>query len=323
MDFNAVYQQYQTQLDEVESILHHCARAQQADLATASAQLLEAGGKRLRPLFAIICGTVDREAPSTSTVAKVAAALELTHMATLVHDDVIDQAALRRGKPTVRSEFGNLAAMYTGDFLFARAIQLLAQVDDKRVHRQMSQGIVRLCEGEIEQIRDFFHWNQSFKTYFRRIERKTALLISLSCLLGALVSGRSDGDVRALRLFGHYTGMAFQIIDDVLDFTGSIEVIGKPVGGDLRQGNITLPALIARQDVHVGERLRTLVYKGMSDREVSEAIDLIGQCGALDKARVIAERYLEKALQVLGRISVPSVRIELAVLTRFVAERSF
>lgn len=323
MDFNSVYQRYHTQLDEVESILHTMAKAQQTDLARASEQLLDAGGKRLRPLFAMICGNVSQQHGSTSDVAKVAAALELTHMATLVHDDVIDNATLRRGKSTVRSEFGNLAAMYTGDFLFARAIQLLAQVDDVRVHRQMSKGIVRLCEGEIEQIRDFFNWDQSVKTYLRRIERKTALLISLSCLLGALVSGGSERDTQALRLFGHYTGMAFQIIDDVLDFTGSIEVIGKPVGGDLRQGNVTLPALMALHDDENGFRLRSLVNSKMTSSEADEAIHLIEQSGALEQSKWIAERYLEKALRVLDRVSVTSVRAELGVLTKFVAERAF
>ncbi|WAH35101.1 polyprenyl synthetase family protein [Alicyclobacillus dauci] len=324
MDFNSVYQNYYAELDQVEHILHERAVSRHKILSAANNQLIDAGGKRLRPLFALICGTVSRRSEATSLrVAKVAAALELTHMATLVHDDVIDGADLRRGKPTVRSEHGNLAAMYTGDFLFGRAIQLLAEVDDERVHQPMALGMVRLCQGEVEQIRDFFNWDQSIRTYLRRIERKTALLIALSCSLGARVGGASDVDVNVLRLFGHYTGMAFQIIDDLLDFTGSVQVVGKPVGGDLRQGNITLPALIAAQNNRTGERLRQLVQAGMPNDAADEAIRLITESDGLSVARTFAEKYLKKALSVLRRVSESRVQQELGVLTRFVAERAF
>ncbi|WEH11818.1 polyprenyl synthetase family protein [Alicyclobacillus fastidiosus] len=324
LDFHSVYQSYRAQLDQVEFTLHDRATSHQMVLAKASNQLLDAGGKRLRPLFALICGTthqVDRN--TRDEVPKLAAALEMIHMATLVHDDVIDQAAVRRGRPTVRSEYGNLAAMYTGDFLFARAIQLLAEVDNSDVHREMSLGMVRLCQGEIEQIRDFYNWDQSIKTYLRRIERKTALLIALSCALGARVSAANARDVSALRLFGHYTGMAFQIIDDILDFVGNEHVVGKPVGGDLRQGNLTLPALVAAQQPSVGARLRKLIHKDMEQSDAAEAVSMVLETKGLPVARTLAERYLSKALGVLERVSDRRVREELAVLTRFVADRSF
>ncbi|EPZ42663.1 hypothetical protein N007_14605 [Alicyclobacillus acidoterrestris ATCC 49025] len=324
LDFHSVYQRYRAQLEQVEYILHDRAASQQTVLAEASQQLLDAGGKRLRPLFALICGTTQQlHEDSDDRVSKLAAALELTHMATLVHDDVIDQAALRRGRPTVRSEYGNLAAMYTGDFLFARAIQLLAEVDNPEVHREMSLGMVRLCQGEIEQIRDFYNWDQSIKTYLRRIERKTALLIALSCALGARMSAASEQDISALRLFGHYTGMAFQIVDDILDFVGSQEVVGKPVGGDLRQGNLTLPALVAAQTPNVGRRLRGLIHEGMNQDDVLEAVSLVLDTQGLHVARSLAQRYLDKALTVLTRVSDERVQKELSVLTQFVAERSF
>lgn len=324
MDFHAIYTKYQERLDEVEYILHSRAEATTGILLKAGSQLLDAGGKRLRPLFAIICGTV---ADGTQThqydVAKVAAALELTHMATLVHDDVIDRAALRRGRPTVRNEFGNHAAMYTGDYLFARAMQLLSEIDDEDVNVRMAQGLVRVCQGEIEQIRDFYNWNQSIRTYLRRIERKTALLISLSCSFGAHVSDASSNDVKRLRLYGHYTGMAFQIIDDILDFTGSEQIVGKPVGGDLRQGNITLPALFAAENKEVGRRLRALVYDQSPERWADEAIGLIRETSAIDRTQTIVDEYLRRARLVLARISNTRVQEELAGLTEFVSNRAF
>lgn len=324
MDFSSIYASYQTQLNQVEQILHERSIAQHEVLSHAGQQLIDAGGKRLRPLFALICGASSHQnTDAAPRVTKVAAALELIHMATLVHDDVIDNAELRRGRPTVRSEFGNLAAMYTGDFLFARSIQLLAEIDDPLVHRQMSLGMVRMCQGEVEQIRDFYNWNQSIRTYLKRIQRKTALLISLSCSLGAHVAGATYADVNVLRQFGHYTGMAFQIIDDVLDFSGSEQVVGKPVGGDLRQGNITLPALLAARDKKLGKRLSKLIVKGMPEEAAEEAIELIVESSALDLARQLADTYLHKALSVLRQVSVRRTQEELAILTHFVAERAF
>ncbi|SDW95995.1 heptaprenyl diphosphate synthase [Alicyclobacillus hesperidum] len=321
VDFQQIYEEYRPRLEQVEQILKERARSNQAELTSAGEQLLEAGGKRIRPLFALICGTVGENV--SDDVAKIAAALEMTHMATLVHDDVIDQAALRRGRPTVRSAFGNLAAMYTGDYLFARAIQLLAEVDNQEVHRAMANGIVKMCQGEIEQIQDFYNWSQGFKTYFRRIQRKTALLIALSCGLGALVGGGRNEEVHALRRFGYYTGMAFQVIDDVLDFTGSAEVVGKPVGGDLRQGNITLPALLALRNPGLAKRLQELVHPAMSAREATEAIDLIVGSGALGEAKRVADWYIAKALLALQAVSRVSVRQQLTTLTLFLADRTF
>jgi heptaprenyl diphosphate synthase len=137
------------------------------------------------------------------------------------------------------------------------------------------------------------------------------------------VAGATYADVNVLRQFGHYTGMAFQIIDDVLDFSGSEQVVGKPVGGDLRQGNITLPALLAARDKKLGNRLSKLIVKGMPEEAAEEAIELIVESSALDLARQLADTYLHKALSVLRQVSVRRTQEELAILTHFVAERAF
>ncbi|WP_206830400.1 polyprenyl synthetase family protein [Alicyclobacillus fructus] len=321
MEFHDIYLLYRQELDRVERLLDERARAEHADLANAGRTLLEAGGKRIRPLFALICGLGERA--WSEDVAKVAAALEMIHMATLVHDDVIDRADLRRGKPTVRKSYGNLAAMYTGDYLFARAIQLLAEVDNLEVHRLMARGIVLLCEGEIEQIEDFYNWSQGVMTYLRRIHRKTALLISLSCQLGAMVGGVDKREVASLARFGHAVGMAFQIVDDLLDFTGAAEVVGKPVGGDLRQGNLTLPALLAAARPGFGERLRALVREGMPEEDANEAIRLVVASGALADAERLAERYLEKSRHLLACVRRETVREQLMGLTSFIIRRQY
>jgi len=321
MEFQSVYKQYQPGLVRVDELLRSAVQSNNPHLTASATKLLDAGGKRIRPLFALICGQLG--ASHSNDVDAVASALELVHMATLVHDDVIDDSLLRRGKPTVRAQFGNRAAMYTGDFLFARAIQILCTIHNPTVHRVMSDAMVRLCEGEIEQIRDFFNFQQSLRNYLRRIERKTALLISVSCSLSALVSQSQDNVVRAMRQFGYYTGMAFQIIDDILDFTGQQDVVGKPVGGDLRQGNLTLPTLFTLSDPADAPRMKQLVHAGADDEAFTEAIAIVRKGSALSKSRDVARLYLEKALQQLEVVENPVQKQQLMTVAQFINQRLY
>jgi heptaprenyl diphosphate synthase len=321
MNFQSVYVQYGPQLLRVEQLLHEAVKVNDSQLTGSAISLVEAGGKRIRPLFALICGQLGHTDPGD--VESIACALELIHMATLVHDDVIDNAVLRRGKPTVRTQFGNLAAMYTGDFLFARAIGLLSEIHNPPVHKEISKAMVRMCEGEIEQIRDFFNWDQTLRVYLRRIERKTALLISVSCSLGAMVANVNQSIVQALRRFGYLTGMAFQIIDDVLDFSGTEDVVGKPVGNDLRQGNLTLPTLLAAKNTAAGAELRKLVSEGMDEAAAVKAIGIVQESGALEDAKQIALKYLIKARAVLNGLPVGQNREELIVVAEFINQRMF
>jgi len=322
MDFRQVYAQYKSDLNSIDELLAASVRSNNAVLNHSSSQLLAAGGKRIRPLFALLCGELG-ELRNKTQIRTLAASLELVHMATLVHDDVIDDASVRRGHPTVRAQYGNRPAMYTGDFLLARAIYMLSSLANTEVHSVMSDALVKMCEGEIEQIRDFHCLDQSLKQYLRRIERKTALLISVSCTLGATVSGVSRERVTALRQFGHYTGMAFQIVDDILDYIGDENVIGKPIGNDLLQGNITLPALFAVQSSSSGEELRRLIHPQMSARDAKQAVLLIRDAGGIEYAEQLATRYLEKALDTLGGIPDAPATQALAVVARFVNQRMY
>lgn len=320
MDFQDVYERCRPELLEVERVLRDSVQSRNLRLLHATTQLLEAGGKRIRPLYAILSsrfGTGDR-----SKVYALAAALELVHMASLVHDDVIDDASLRRGKPTVRAQFGNRAAMYTGDFLFARAIQRLSELGSPLIHEEMSSAIARMCEGEIEQIRDFFSWQQTLRNYLRRVERKTALLISISCALGARAAEAPGTTVEILRRFGYYTGMAFQITDDILDYVGDEKIVGKPVGGDLRQGNLTLPALRAAYISPRSRELQESVLEGMQGGSVARAIDIVRASDGLEYARQLATRYLTKAMTELEKLAPGPDRDGLAIVARFVNQRS-
>ncbi|WP_198849596.1 polyprenyl synthetase family protein [Alicyclobacillus sp. SO9] len=321
MQFIDSYKRYRAELDNVESLLSNSVESGNTKLTQSAKQLLKAGGKRIRPLFALMCSQfgdgMDRQA-----VYSVAASLEMIHMASLVHDDVIDDASVRRGKPTVRSTYGDRAAMYTGDFLFARAIRLMSNVSDLRIHREMSDAIVRLCEGEIDQIRDFYNWEQNVRNYLRRVERKTALLISISCSLGARAGNADDETVRRLRRFGYYTGMAFQITDDLLDLEGDEQVVGKPVGGDLQQGNLTLPTLYAGRGENARE-LRTIVRENMNKTTVLRAVEIIKATGGLQVARDLANRYLEKALKELETLRPHQAVDDLTTVSNFVNRRAY
>jgi heptaprenyl diphosphate synthase len=321
MEFVDVYRRYQPELQQIETMLSEAVESKNQALTNSSKQLLEAGGKRIRPLFALMCGTLgdgDR-----TKIYSLAAAMELVHMATLVHDDVIDDANVRRGRPTVRVQYGNRSAMYAGDFLFARAIQMLSTISIPEVHIRLATAIAKMCEGEIDQIQDFYDTSQPFRRYFRRVQRKTALLIEMSCLLGALVGGAEDRLVRSVGRFGRFVGMAFQIIDDVLDYVGDERVVGKRVGGDLRQGNLTMPVLYALHCTPVGAEVRSLIRSDMSEASVERCLFLVRSTDAIEYSRSIAERYMEKAMDALQPIRSTRVYDELQVVGRFINQRMY
>ena len=306
-------------IDVVERRLLDEVQTPQRNLKKASTHLLKAGGKRIRPVFVLLAGKFGKY--DVDRLSKVAAALELIHMASLVHDDVIDNAELRRGTPTVKSEWGVQMAMYTGDFIFARALVLLSEIPNVQVHQLLSRSIVSMTEGEIEQIRDFYNIEQNLRTYLRRIKRKTALLLSISCTLGAIVADCPQPVVRLLERYGYYAGMAFQIIDDILDLTSTAQKLGKPVGSDLRQGNLTLPVLHALEHAPEREWLRGAIRCEMTEAEAERAIRIVKSSGGLEYARRMADRYMEKCLHALEQLPDLDARKKLENIAHFINER--
>ncbi|KEO83730.1 polyprenyl synthetase family protein [Tumebacillus flagellatus] len=314
-----IYFSLKSDIDVVERRLHDEVHTPQRNLKKASTHLLKAGGKRIRPIFVLLAGKFGNY--DVDRLAKVATALELMHMASLVHDDVIDDAALRRGAPTVKSEWGNRMAMYAGDFIFARSLVLLSEVPNVQVHQLLSKSIVSMCEGEIEQIRDFYNVDQNLRTYLRRIKRKTALLLSVSTTLGAMVAECKRETVHALERFGYYAGMAFQIIDDILDLTATPKKLGKPVGNDLRQGNLTLPVLYALQHSPERDVLRANIHRDMTETEAQEAIRIVRSSGGLEYAHRMADRYMEKCLHALTKLPQMEATRQLTAIAHFINER--
>jgi octaprenyl-diphosphate synthase len=281
--------------------------------------LLGGGGKRLRPLLLIACSRLCGHRENDFAV--LGAVIEYLHSATLLHDDVLDEALLRRGKPSANATWGNTRAILGGDFLFARAYHLLAGNYPKEIALLISRTAQELVEGEILELS---HRNDPALTvaeYDRIILRKTASLIAASCEAGGLLAGAPADDVAALRLFGTNVGLAFQIIDDVLDYTGDQAAFGKVRGGDLREGTVTLPLIMLRENRPSDGRvaLDALIAGGTAgDAEVAGIVDEMRRTGidrrAIDRAAALIasakgelERFADSPYRRMLRIAADHV----------------
>ncbi|MEN6462724.1 MAG: polyprenyl synthetase family protein [Syntrophomonas sp.] len=291
-------------------------------LDNASTHLIKAGGKRLRPAFTLLAAKI--YADSLEKVIPVAVALELIHMASLVHDDVIDNSNVRRGAETVKSKWGNRVSIYAGDYILAKSLSLVAGYKRSDMVDVLAEASMRICEGEIIQMLSCFNVDQGFKDYLRRIERKTALLISVSCKLGGMVSDAPQKEIQALTKYGYYLGMAFQVTDDILDFTADEKTLGKPVGSDIRQGVITLPALYAlKNDSNRDELSRLLSSPELCISEADRIIEIVINSNGIDYAYDVTRRYAQKARQQLSLLPAVPVTKTLYDMTDFVLNRKF
>jgi geranylgeranyl pyrophosphate synthase len=268
-------------LARVEERLAAIAAGHGEVLARHAGATIAAGGKRLRPLLVLLAAGPD--APGEAAV-RAAAAVELVHSATLVHDDVLDDAALRRGHPTVYAQAGREMATATGDLLFSRAFAELAENGDPDQVRALSAAGSALAQGELAQRADAWDASITVERYLQRCELKTARLFEGACRLGALVAGRGKAD--ALGRFGHRIGLAFQLLDDVLDVSGPAERTGKHRGTDLLDGTVTLPLILARER---DPELARLDLREVRTPEQAEAVcDAIAATGALETSRADA-----------------------------------
>lgn len=320
MKWNKLYRYLRSDIQLIEKTLEETVRGESPLLQEASLHLLQAGGKRIRPVFVLLSakfGTYNMD-----VVKDVAVALELIHMASLVHDDVIDHAETRRGRPTINNKWDNRFAMYSGDYIFAEAIKLLTNIKDPLAHKILSKTIVELSLGELEQLKDKYRFDQNLRDYLLRIKRKTALLIATSCQLGAIAANVEKDIHEKLFLFGYYVGMSYQIIDDVLDFTSSEEQLGKPAGSDLLQGHITLPVLFAMEKGEYREQIVN-VYEGMGKDEILPIIELIKSSGAIEKSLEISDRYLQKAMNILEQLPNIQAKNTLREIAQYIGKRKY
>jgi geranylgeranyl pyrophosphate synthase len=279
-------------MDRVERRLEHSGSLHGPALGRPASDTLAAGGKRLRPLLVLICGGVQDE-----QLVRVAAAVELIHMATLVHDDVVDAALLRRGRRTVFAAEGREVATATGDFLFSRAFALLAENDAPEQVRVLSEACLALARGELAQRHDAYRLDISEERYLQRCELKTARLFSAACRLGALAAARPAAEAEALEAYGTRLGLAFQMLDDLLDVSGPAERTGKHRGTDLLDGTVTLPLILARR---ADPGLASVDLRTLASREEAEALcDRIAATPALRETRARAASLVHDAKDAL------------------------
>ncbi len=280
---------------------------------------LAGSGKMMRPAIALLAGRLgdydlDRLVP-------LAASVELLHTATLVHDDVIDEAPERRGEATPNALFGNAASVMLGDYMFAHAADFIAQTDNTRVVRRFAQTLMVIANGELTQDISVFEYSEDVQRYLDRITGKTASLFGTAAEGGAMVAGVPDDQVEALRIYGLRLGIAFQIVDDILDFTGDPEVMGKPAGSDLHSGTLTLPAILYMQQ-HPEDNPIRRAFEGVRRRaNLDRAIREIVASDCIDESMVTARRFGDDARTALHTLPDSEVRQALDAIIDYVFDR--
>ena len=278
----------------VEDVLREAVRSDDAYLTEIASHLLLAGGKRVRPLFAIAAAAA-AGADITDDVVRGGVAVELVHLGSMYHDDVIDEAPTRRTVESVNARWGNLTAILAGDFLLAKASEIAASLGTE-VAGLLAATIGRLCEGEVGELQTAYNVDRTESAYFSAIEGKTAALFATACRIGAIVGGLPRDQIEALTEFGLAYGMAFQIVDDVLDVTATEAELGKPVGHDLVEGVYTLPVLRA---LVTGDGLRQQLGAPIEGAELDTALSTVRADGAVTGALDTAHEYAAAAIAAL------------------------
>jgi geranylgeranyl pyrophosphate synthase len=312
----ALYGPVAEDLPYVRERLHSLANGHHPLLGDTLAYVFDSGGKQLRPALVMLCGMLGKY--ERDRLVTLAASLEVVHTATLVHDDTIDQALTRRGLKTVSALWSDKIAILTGDFLFAQSALLASQLGSVRIMSLLSETVMAMVSGEMRQ-----HSASQLRTvdegaYLQRITDKTASLFGMCCEGAAVVSDQPDDHISALRNFGISLGIAFQIADDVLDFSGDEDSLGKPAGADLRDGTMTLPVILLMAGLPAESQLRLDIQEG---RNLVSAIEEVRQSGALEASLARAREYARTArsfLDIFADCEAKRALVDLtdAVLTR-------
>jgi len=315
----ALEAEIRARLDQVEEALEKSVVADSDLLAATARHLLAAGGKRIRPMLVLLSGYCGD--PADPRLIPGSVAIELTHLATLYHDDVIDESTDRRGVPSANARWDNTVAILTGDYLFARASELSADLGPD-VCRLLARTIAVLCDGQIREVDASGSLDQTQGSYLEVIRRKTAVLIAASCRLGGMLSEADEADIETLEAFGDSLGMAFQLSDDIMDLTSSQVELGKEPGTDLREGVFTLPVLHAvHEGPHRDEVQRLLTQGTLDGQRLDRALALIRDGGSIDHAREAVASEVRRAVALAQRLPAGAAQHALVQLSLFLAIR--
>jgi geranylgeranyl pyrophosphate synthase len=282
--------------------------------------IVNSGGKRVRPALTLLAGKISSSG-NLDTLIPVATGVELLHTATLVHDDTIDLSHRRRGKPTAASIWGWGIATLAGDYLFSKAAELVSQANNVRADRLFARTLMALCTGELEESFSSFDPKQTRQNYFGRIGNKTASLFAMATESGGIVAETAEEAIKALSRYGYNLGMAFQIVDDVLDFTADEEKLGKPVASDLLQGHLTLPAILLKEQNPDSNPIRDIFERKDSERNLKLAIEMICNSGIISECYRVAQGFITEACRSLDMFPESPYRSKLVELADYVVER--
>ncbi len=284
--------------------------------------IINAGGKRLRPLVVLLsaraCGLDDERQHS------LAAIIEFLHTATLLHDDVVDTSDQRRGRSTANAKWGNAPSVLVGDFLYSRAFEMMVEMGDMRIMQVLANATNVIAEGEVLQLTKVRDAGTDEATYMEVIRSKTAMLFEASSHSAGILAGADPGQTEALRQYGNALGTAFQLVDDVLDYSGDAEAMGKNVGDDLAEGKPTLPLIYTMREgsAEQARQVRQAIQKGGID-DITAIQTAVRDCGALDYTTRLARAHIDEALKLLQALPPSIYRDSLEQLAEFAVERSY
>ncbi len=320
MELSTIYEPVQEDLLKVNNNLSSVSKVDFPWLSEQLSYVVRGDGKGIRPALTLLSGKFYNY--NLKYLLSMATAVELMHTATLIHDDAIDKSVARRGKPTIYKMWGEETAILLGDYLFAKAGEHVADTQSPRVIKLFSQTLAAISSGELNQLLDAFKLEQTRQQYFRRISGKTASLFSLATKSGAILSGAPEKSAKALEEYGYNLGIAFQIVDDVLDFTGTEDELGKPVGSDLFQGTLTLPALLVLERYPENNPIKGLFENKDKQKNIEKAIDLIRNSAIVDECYAIASEYSARACQNLSLLPESPGRLPLIKLADYILKRN-
>ena len=307
-------------LQATEEYIAGLLRSENPEIEESAFSLLNSGGKRLRPgilLLSGYCGNYDRE-----KLIPLAASIEIIHMASLVHDDIVDKTPIRRGKPTIAKAKGNETALLTGNFMLSKAMDAVLDIGNERIRKTAIDTALEMCRGEFLQLQAMETPDFSTDHYLRRVRRKTANLIAAAAEIGAYVCEADEATVTAMREFGENAGIAFQITDDILDYTAKNHAFGKAVGSDLTEGLATMPLICAWQNGEKKSLIRELFRQSRtSPKAVAELIALVEENDGTKAAARMAEEYIRKAKAALLTIENDAVRAGFEEIADFILNR--
>ncbi len=319
MELSGIYQSIQDDLAQVKEYLRSIIKVDFPWLSEQLDYVVGGGGKGIRPALTLLSGKFYQY--NLQYLMPMAGSVELMHTATLIHDDAIDKSVSRRGRATIYKLWGEEPAVLLGDYLFAKAGEFVADTHNPRVIKLFSQTLATISSGELNQFFSAYNLKQTREQYFKKISGKTASLFSLATASGAILSEAPEKSVKTLGDYGHHLGIAFQIVDDILDFIGTEEELGKPVGSDLAQGTLTLPAMLLMERYPEDNPVKRR-FENRDDKDnIKQAIEMIRNSPIVDECYIVASEYSARACQDLNELPENSSREALFELARYVVAR--